>query len=44
MHDILESDEFDKLLEDCTTAKAGLYSYTVTDEAEPSKEDMLEYE
>ena len=41
MHEILESDEFDKLLDDCVTAKAGLYANTITDEAEPSQEDLI---
>ena len=30
MHDILESDEFDKLLEDCGQSKAGLYAPAIT--------------
>lgn len=41
MHDILESDEFDKLLDECSCAKAGLYSNSITNEAEPSMEDAL---
>ena len=41
MHEILESDEFDKLLDDCVTAKAGLYANAITNEAEPSQEDLL---
>jgi hypothetical protein len=42
MHDILESEEFDKLLDDCTVAKAGLYESAITNEAEPSKEDVIQ--
>ena len=42
MHDILESEEFDKLLDDCTQAKAGLYATAITNEAEPSKEDIIQ--
>lgn len=42
MHEILESDEFDKLLDDCVTAKAGLYANTITNEAEPSQEDLIQ--
>jgi hypothetical protein len=30
MHEILESDEFDKLLDECGVAKAGLYSNSIT--------------
>ena len=41
MHDILESDEFDKLLDDQNQAKAGLYAPTITNQAMPSKEDLL---
>lgn len=41
MHEILESDEFDKLLDECGVAKAGLYSNSITNEAEPSMEDAL---
>ena len=41
MHEILESDEFDKLLDECCCAKAGLYSNAITNEAEPSMEDAL---
>lgn len=35
MHDILESDEFDKLLDDCSQAKAGLYAPAITNQAAP---------
>ena len=41
MHEILESEEFDKLLDDCVTSKAGLYANTITNEAEPSLEDQI---
>lgn len=40
MHDILESDEFEGLLDGCVTAKAGLYNCAITNEAEPAKEDL----
>lgn len=36
MHDILESAEFDALLDECTGSRAGLYNVAVTNEAEPS--------
>jgi len=36
MHDILESDEFEKLLDDCSQAKAGLYAPIITNQATPS--------
>ena len=39
MNDILESDAMDKLLEECTTANAGLYSAAITNQAEPAEED-----
>ena len=35
MHDILESEEFDKLLDDASQAKAGLYAPSVTNQAMP---------
>ena len=38
MHDILESDDFDKLLEDGSQAKAGIYASAITNEAQPAKE------
>jgi len=41
MHEILESDEFDKLLDDQSQAKAGLYEPTITDQAMPDKEDQI---
>ena len=40
MHDILESDEFDRLLEESNQTKAGLYASAVTDEAAPAEEDL----
>jgi len=40
MHDILESADFDKLLDDCSTARAGLYLKTINDEGEPAIEDL----
>ena len=39
MHDILESDEFDKLFDESNQGKAGLYEAMVTDEAAPAEED-----
>lgn len=39
MNDILESDAMDKLLEECTTANAGLYSAAISNQAEPAEED-----
>lgn len=36
MHDILESSDFDKLLDDCSTARAGLYMKAINDEGEPA--------
>ena len=41
MHEILESNEFDRLLDECGVAKAGLYSNAITNEAEPSVEDEI---
>ena len=41
MHEILESDEFDKLMNDCSTAQAGLYSAAITNQAEPAEEDLI---
>ena len=38
MHDIIESDEFEKLLDDCSQSKAGLYAPTITNQATPSQE------
>ena len=40
MHDILESDEFDRLLDESNQTKAGLYGSFVTNEAEPAQEDL----
>ena len=40
MHDILESKEFDKLLDDAFKSKAGIYASAITNEAEPSVEDL----
>ena len=39
IHDILESDDFDKLLDDSNTAKAGLYQPFITNQANPRLED-----
>ncbi len=36
MHDILESADFDTLLDSCSTARAGLYLKAINDEAEPA--------
>ena len=41
MHDILESDEFDRLLEESNNARAGIYERSITDEAAPAEEDLL---
>jgi hypothetical protein len=41
MHDILESEDFDKLLDDCSTSRAGLYMKAVNNEGEPASEDLL---
>lgn len=38
-HEILEGADFDKLLEECTHAHAGLYAAAVSNEAEPDAED-----
>jgi len=40
MHDILESAEFDKLLDDCTSTRAGLYLHAINNEGEPEVEDI----
>lgn len=40
MHDILESAEFDRLLDDCSTARAGLYVKAINNEGEPAREDL----
>lgn len=41
MHDILESDEFDRLLDESNKAKAGIYERAITDEAAPAEEDLV---
>ena len=38
MHDIIESEEFDKLLDDVSQSKAGVYASAITNQAQPSKE------
>ena len=40
MHDILESAEFDKLLDESNQAKAGIYQSAITNEAAPAEEDI----
>lgn len=40
MHDILESAEFDRLLDDCSSARAGLYMKAINNEGEPACEDL----
>ena len=40
MHDILESDEFDRLLDESNKAKAGIYERAITNEAAPAEEDL----
>jgi len=44
MHDILESDEFDTLLEESNKAKAGIYEAAITNDAAPAEEDLLHTE
>lgn len=39
MHDILESEDFDKMLDTLQESKAGLYSYAISDQAAPLYED-----
>ena len=42
MHEILESDEFDQLLDNASKTKAGLYEPAITNQAMPTKEfDMM---
>ena len=41
MHDILESNEFESLLDECVTSKAGLYNCAITNEAEPAMQDLF---
>ena len=41
MHDILESEDFDRLLDDCSTSRAGLYLKAINNEGEPASEDLL---
>ena len=40
MHDILQSDEFDKLLDSSSEARAGLYFKAINNEGEPALEDQ----
>jgi len=40
MHDILESDEFDRLLDESNAAKAGIYERAITNQAAPATEDL----
>jgi len=42
MHGILESNDFDKLLDDCSTARAGLYLKAINNEGEPASEEQKE--
>ena len=44
MHDILESDEFDRLLDESSQAKAGLYMSAITNEAAPAEENEAQAE
>ena len=37
-NDILESDEFDQMLDSCHESKAALYNSAVTDQPRPTKE------
>ena len=39
-HDILESEEFDRLLDESNKAKAGIYESAITNEAAPADEDL----
>ena len=41
INDILESEDFDKLLDDCSQGKAGIYASAITNEAYPSREDAI---
>lgn len=41
MHDILESNEFDRLLDESNQAMAGIYEYAITNEAAPAEEDLM---
>lgn len=41
MHDIIESEEFDKLLDDCSQSKAGLYASAITNQAMPNRENSI---
>jgi len=38
IHDILESNEFDEMLDSCHESKAALYNSAVTDQPKPTKE------
>ena len=40
MHDILESDEFDRLLDESNQAKASVYEAAITNEAAPAEEEL----
>ena len=44
MHDILESDEFDRLLDESNQAKAGIYEAAITNDAATAEEDLLHSE
>ena len=44
MHDILESDEFDRLLDESNQAKAGIYESSITNEAAPAEEAKADEE
>ena len=44
MHDILESDEFDRLLDESNQAKASVYEAAITNEAAPAEEELKKEE
>ena len=44
MHDILESDEFDRLLDESNQAKASVYEAAITNEAAPAEEELRKEE
>jgi len=41
IHEILESNEFDRLLDDQSRSKAGLYAPAITNEAMPTRQDEI---
>jgi len=43
LHDILESDDFDTMLDSCHDAHAGIYASAVSNQARPAKELMKQH-